>query len=128
MRVKILHDQPYKQCILWEFEGLIGIVDYLPYMNDSIQHVMIDTDANYTMLLNMGWSIPIPTRSFAMIARPMIGAPPNLRQIIIAATNPLTRIILHTTLGRESALNQKLLIVPTYRAALGNFEGDRTHR
>ena len=118
MRITLLHDQPRDNCILWEFEGFIGVVDYLPYMNDSIQQAMIDDEADYYVILNMGWSLSFPSRSFKMIARPLIGAPQNLRKIIIAASNPLAQGLLRLTLGREPALQQRLSIGASYDEAV----------
>ncbi len=118
MTIQLIWDEPVPNCITWEFERFISIVDYMPYMNDSIQRAMIEQDEDFYVLLNMGWSMPFPNRSFKLVARPIIGAPPNLKRVIIASSNPLTRTLINLTLGREPMLKETLRVVGSYAAAL----------
>jgi len=117
MKIDLVWNEPIPNCVLWRFSGAVGIVDYLPTMNDSITRAMLNPDENYAMLLDMGWSVPLPNRSFAMIARPIIGAPPNLKRVVIAAANPLTRAVIALTLGREPTLKSTLIVVPSRASA-----------
>ncbi len=118
MEIRLVWHKPVENCVLWEFSGFIGVVDYLPYMNDSIQQAMLNADTDWFILLNMGSTMPFPNRSFAMVARPIIGAPPNLKRVVIASQNPLTRWLIHRTLGNNPMLTHRLHIVRSYDAAL----------
>jgi hypothetical protein len=111
MHIQLHLNEPHDNCITWTFHGGIGVVDYMPYMNDSIQQAMIEPDEDWYMLLQMGWTMPFPARSFAMVARPIIGAPPNLKRVVMLTKNPLTRALVALTLGREPLLAERLHIV-----------------
>jgi len=118
MHIQLHPHEPHETCITWTFHGGIGIVDFMPYMNDSIQQAMIEPDNDWYMLLKMGWTMPFPNRSFAMVARPIIGAPPNLKRVVLVIQNPLTRAIVIATLGREPLLAERLHIVTDDAAGL----------
>lgn len=123
MDVKLTWHEPVQNCVLWEFSGLIGMVDYLPYMNDSIQQAMIHSDRDWFVLIDMGYTMPFPTRSFSMVARPIIGAPPNLKRVIISSKNLLTRWLINRTLGQEPLLQERLQVVGSYQAGIALLPG-----
>ncbi|MEO0564119.1 MAG: hypothetical protein AAF125_18585 [Chloroflexota bacterium] len=111
MQITLHMDEPRENCVLWRFEGFIGVIDYMPPMNDSIGRAMIDPDTDYFVVLDMGAAMPFPNRSFGRVAQPIIGAPPNLKRVVIASTNPLTRLLIAITLGREPLLQDKLRVI-----------------
>lgn len=117
MNIQLIWDEPFENAVLWQFEGFIGVVDYMPYMNDSIGRAMIDPDTRYDMVLDMGGAIPLPNRPFRYIAQAIIGAPPNLKLVACASTNPLTRAVIQNTLGREPLLAGRFALYNTYQAA-----------
>jgi hypothetical protein len=116
VEIQLRWHEPVENCVLWEFSGFIGVVDYLPYMNDSIQQAMLHADTNWFVLLNMGYTMPFPNRSFALVARPLIGAPPNLKSVVIVSQNPLTRLLVNQTLGNEPLLQNRLHVVSSCEA------------
>jgi hypothetical protein len=114
MNIQLKWHEPVQSCVLWKFEGVIGVVDYLPPMNQSIQQAMINAEEDWFVLLDMRYAMPFPNRSFAMVARPIIGAPPNLKRVIISSQNPFTRTLIQWTLGREPLLKDRLHVVSSY--------------
>jgi hypothetical protein len=116
--IQLKWHEPVQNCVLWKFEGLIGVIDYLPPMNQSIQQAMINADEDWFVILDMGYTMPFPNRSFAMVARPIIGAPPNLKHVIISSQNPLTRSVIQRTLGQEPMLENRLHVVSSYADAV----------
>jgi hypothetical protein len=115
--VTLVWDEPTPNCVLWRFHGLLGRLDYLPLMNESITRAMLAPDEPFAVLLDMRWAMLLPNRSFKLVARPIIAAPPNLKRVVIAAPNPFTRLLLALTLGREPLLTDRLAVVGSRRAA-----------
>ena len=118
MNIQLKWHEPVENCVVWEFSGLTGVVDYLPYMNESIQQAMLNADTDWYVLLNMRYTMPFPNRSFAMVARPLIGAPPNLRRVVIVSQNSLTRLVINQTLGSEPVLQDRLHVVSSFETGL----------
>lgn len=117
MRVQLIWDEPFENMVLWKFQGVFGMINYLPFMNDSISRAMVEPETRYDVLLDMGAAIPLPNSRFRYLAQAIIAAPPNLKLVVCASTNPLTRIVINATLGREPMLKERFILVTSYQAA-----------
>lgn len=125
MHVELLWDEPFPNTVLWRFEGAVGMIDYLPPMNDSIGRAMVEPDTRYDVLVNMGWAVPLPNRPFRYLAQAIVGAPPNLGLVVCASENPLTRAVIAATLGRDPSLAGKFLLFGSYEAARDTIQAAR---
>lgn len=114
MHIQLMWDEPFENVVQWNFEGAFGVIDYMPPMNDSIGRAMVEPDARHDVVLNMGGAIPLPNRPFRYLVQAINGAPPNLKLVACASTNPLTRAVIANTLGREPSLNGRFALLPSY--------------
>ncbi|MEM6527076.1 MAG: hypothetical protein AAF653_02215 [Chloroflexota bacterium] len=117
MRVDITLDEPLENVILWNFTGVIGVMDYMPPINDSITRAMIDPDTRYDAIINIGMAMPLPNRPFRYVAQPLIGAPHNFKFVVCVIHNPLTRVLIAMTLEREPLLRERFFVVNALDAA-----------
>ncbi len=125
MQVSMDWDAELDNVLVWQFNGFIGVVHYLPLMNDSILRAMTDPDNRYDFILNMGVCMPLPNRAFRYVEQPIVGAPPNLKRVVIATANPLTRGLIAATLGRSPRLAERLRVVGSMPAARTFVSNDR---
>lgn len=103
--------------IRWDFIGFIGVIDYIIPLNETAAiAIATDTDG-VVVLVNMGWTIPLPNRSFGTIRQAVRAAPSNIQRIIIVCANPLTRLVMMLTLGRYADLKERLVIVGSMKKA-----------
>ncbi|MEL6151926.1 MAG: hypothetical protein AAFV33_17305 [Chloroflexota bacterium] len=117
MHVDITLDEPFENVILWTFVGTIGIMDYMPPLNDSIGRAMTDPDTRYDAIANLGMAMPLPNRPFRYIAQPVVGAPHNFRFVVCVINNPLTNALIATTLGRDPLLKERFFVVSSLEQA-----------
>ncbi len=125
MRVELLWDEPFDNCVTWQFNGFIGTLDYLPPMSDSIMRAMVDEDARWDVIVNIGAAMPIPRRRFRFVAQPIAGAPPNLGLVVIATHNPITKALIASTLGRDPSVVDQVVVVDSYETAQDTVQQSR---
>ena len=78
---------------------------------------MIDSDTRYDVIVNIGAAMPLPNRPFRYLAQTINGAPPNLKLVVCASSNPLTQALIRLTLLREESLGGRFCLVDTYAQA-----------
>lgn len=95
----------------------IGIFDYMPPLNDAGGWALM-ADGDVGMVMNLGWQIPFPARGFGSLHTQIIGAPHNIRPIVIVCANPLTRLVMTLLLLRPyPALQTRLHVAASLDAA-----------
>jgi hypothetical protein len=118
MRVDLHWDNPEQTIVRWEFDGWIGIVDYMIPINETAAMGILN-DGRADSILNIGMRLPFPNRHPRQLLKPVLAARSyGLGYIVIVTRNPIAIAIIRATFRQTgSELGQAVHIVGSLAAA-----------
>ncbi len=117
MNVRYMWDDADETIVRWEFDGFIGVVNYIIGVNETAA-MGIQKGGRAHTIVNMGFKIPLPNRRLREMKKPMLAARwYGLGYVVIVARNPLARLIIQQAFLSDAEMKEALAVVSSLSEA-----------
>jgi hypothetical protein len=117
MRVDLHWDDPEQTIVRWEFDGLIGMLDYMMPINETASMGILNS-GRADIILNIGMKLPFPNRHPRTLVQPVLAARfYGLGYIVIVTRNPLAAAIIRATFREVSSDSDQAVHIVGSRGA-----------
>ncbi|MBC8100920.1 MAG: hypothetical protein H7Y11_15880 [Armatimonadetes bacterium] len=97
MRIHLHWDNPEQTIVRWEFEGWIGVLDYMIGINDTAS-MGIQNGGKADTILNLNLKLPLPNRHPRELIKPVLAARSyGLGYVVVVTRNPIAIAIIRAT-------------------------------
>jgi hypothetical protein len=117
MRVHLQWDDAEQTIVRWEFEGWVGMVNYIIPINDTATMGILH-GGRADSILNMGFKLPFPDRHPRELIKPIRASRDyGLGYVVVVTRNPLAIAILRAMFAHDDNAGRALYIVASVVAA-----------
>lgn len=117
MQVHLHWDDDAETIVRWEFDGVIGMTDYMIPVNETAG-MGIMAGGRADVIVNIGWKMPLPNRPLPQIKKPLQAARHyGLGYTVMVVKNPLARWIINTGLLDSDEMREACYVVTSLHAA-----------
>ncbi|MDZ4770197.1 MAG: hypothetical protein SGJ24_13790 [Chloroflexota bacterium] len=103
MRVHLQWDNPEQTVVRWEFEGWIGVMDYIVTINETAS-MGIFNGGRADSIVNMNLKLPFPNRHPRELIKPVFAAQSyGLGYVVVVTRNPIATAIIDATFRNQPA-------------------------
>ena len=117
MNVRCLWDDTDETIVRWEFDGFVGLVNYMIAVNETAA-MGIQKGGKANTIVNMGYKLPLPNRRLSELKKPLLSARwYGLGYVIVVAHNPIARMIIQQAFLRDAEMKDALSVVSSLSSA-----------
>jgi len=125
MRVHLQWDNPEQTVVRWEFEGCIGVLDYIITVNETASMGILN-GGRIDSILNMNLKLPFPNRHPRELIKPVVAAQSyGLGYVVVVTRNPIATAIIDATFRNQPATLHVVRSLDTARQRVGQLRAEQ---
>jgi len=125
MRVHLQWDNPEQTVVRWEFEGWIGVLDYIITVNETASMGILN-GGRVDSILNMNLKLPFPNRHPRELIKPVVAAQSyGLGYVVVVTRNPIATAIIDATFRNQPATLHVVRSLDTARQRVGQLRAEQ---
>jgi len=125
MRVHLQWDNPEQTVVRWEFEGWIGVLDYIITVNETASMGILN-GGRIDSILNMNLKLPFPNRHPRELIKPVVAAQSyGLGYVVVVTRNPIATAIIDATFRNQPATLHVVRSLDTARQRVGQLRAEQ---
>ena len=125
MRVHLQWDNPEQTIVRWEFEGWIGVLDYIIPINETAS-MGIFNNGKADSIINMNMKMPFPNRHPRELIKPVLAAQSYaLGYVVVVTRNAIATAIIDATFRNQPATLHVVRSLDTARQRVGQLRAEQ---
>ncbi len=125
MRVHLQWDNPEQTVVRWEFEGWIGVLDYIITVNETASMGILN-GGRVDSILNMNLKLPFPNRHPRELIKPVVAAQSyGLGYVVVVTRNPIATAIIDATFRNQPATLHVVRSLDAARQRVGQLRAEQ---